>query len=409
MDGNGADGGSTALRANRRRVVVGGALTGLLAAAIALHVNPLDTRSTRTDLPPSQDALPQAVPATRHEPTASRAPAAPPVDLEAVRRRAWEKIGPRLLEAESAGRGDVDICLRDLGDFLEHRKRGVPKFSRQILSLSGKWQLVRGKLPFAAKDRHVRYLSEQFERNVFKPDELKSVLEAIVARYVKSLQSRENELLVHCRADISESDLAAVEAIPVAASNEKFSREFERLVHSVVSDVQVGLGVDVAQTVATLAAADIAVVVVRQVGTAAATQFGVDAGILGAGAGASWATFGVSLVAAIVADAILDRLIKAAGYDPAEKVTTKVHGSLERLQSLIVDGDAETREKYDALLNIAAGDPSPRLRKKAGAAIETIEKSGRLGLRRDLIRLNELRARLRAEALKRLVLQGEAL
>jgi hypothetical protein len=200
-----------------------------------------------------------------------------------------------------------------------------------------------------------------------------------------------------------------VEAIPVVASNDEFAREFARLLQSVVSDVQLELGVTISETVASLVAADIAVLIVQQVGTAIAAQLGVDAGILGAGAGASWATLGVSVVAAIVADIALDWLIKVAGYDPAEKVSATVQNALDRLRGLLVDGDSQSAELYRIVKEIEASDPWPDLRRKAQGAAAAMESSGRLGLRHDLLRLNKVRARLRSEALKRLVLRDESL
>jgi hypothetical protein len=134
---------------------------------------------------------------------------------------------------------------------------------------------------------------------------------------------------------------------------------------------------------------------------------GMDAGILGAGGALAPETLGVSLVAALVADIAVDWIAKLTGYDSVTRVSAKVNEVLDKLQALLVNGDADTLQKYEILRELAAKDADAENRVAAKVAINLIEKSGKLGVREMLLRLNERRARLREAALKRLVFQGD--
>ena len=213
---------------------------------------------------------------------------------------------PALLDAELAGNDEIERCLEGVTTFLEKRRPGIPKFAESILSLSGKWKLIHSKLPTAPENEDILYLREQFEAHVFKPEELQAELKSVIAKYVTSLQEVENQLLVQCRADISESDLEALQAIPAASSQEVFSHDFGELLHSMTSILDQDLGVETAKLIASLAGAEIAAEVAIRVIAAVAVKLGIDAGILGTGAATSAATFGVSLVAAIVVDIAVD-------------------------------------------------------------------------------------------------------
>ena len=62
---------------------------------------------------------------------------------------------------------------------------------------------------------------------------------------------------------------------------------------------------------------------------------------------------------------------------------------------------------YLKLRTLEKDDATDEVRKACKQAVDSMEKGGKLGLRRELQGLDEQRARIRREALKRLLLQGE--
>lgn len=338
-------------------------------------------------------------------------PAAPTklsaIELQAWRERAWDKIGPRLDEADRVAESSVNEKLSEVDEFFQARRAGVPAFAKEVLSLSGKWKFVKSKLPTAEDDAHFQYLNERFAQHVFSPDDLRRTLEAVVGEYASRVEGLESQLLVDVRADLSDGDLAVPGAPKLPPTDVGLKQEFQRLLTSVAGDVSRDVSVGVSMTTASLVGGEVAAQIAVRVGTAVAARLGVSAGILGAGAASSWATFGVGLVAAVVVDAALEKAVRAAGYDPEQRVAERVNGVLDQVRSMLVDGDPAAVSTYATLLRLARDDPDAVVREECRKAVDSIERSGNLGLRRELLEMNKARAALRRAALKRLVFEGE--
>jgi hypothetical protein len=75
--------------------------------------------------------------------------------------------------------------------------------------------------------------------------------------------------------------------------------------------------------------------------TQVAVRLGVSAGILGAGASTSWATFGAGLVVGLIVDQLVS-WIWDWWADPRGSLATELNAKLDSLHALIVDGDAQT-------------------------------------------------------------------
>src|ERR1700680_254475 len=115
-DSNSNTGWTAVRQAKEQLLILAGALTGLAVLAFVLHVN---SGGQKTLIEPKEKTSTQSPPPTPVK----------PIDLGAVRRRAWEKTVPHLLdEAEAAGGEEVDNCLKDVSAFLERQKKGIPRF-----------------------------------------------------------------------------------------------------------------------------------------------------------------------------------------------------------------------------------------------------------------------------------------
>jgi hypothetical protein len=275
--------------------------------------------------------------------------------------------------------------------------------------MRGKWPLFKQYLPGTDPAGHFKFLATQFEELVFSSDELRQVTESAIRTYVSTITGVENETLVRIRADLTDSELNRERPLPVAQSDAIFRTEYRKMVSEVMPAVTRDLGVDVARFIGVWVAADAAVMIAERVAAAVAARMGVTTVLAGAGATSGWATFGVGLVACVVLDIAVDWLLKLTGYDPERKVAAKVDGTLDNVRARLIDGDPEAWKAYRALRVLQKDDPVPELRRRSGEVADRIDASGNLGLRRELMKLHEVRARVRRAALERLILQGDGL
>ncbi|MBA4017244.1 MAG: hypothetical protein C0483_08730 [Pirellula sp.] len=336
---------------------------------------------------------------------ASTEPAVAPIDREALRRRAWSAIQPRLDAADQAAQAALDEQLRGVEEFFEHREAGVKPFAEAVLSLRGKWEFAKSKLPTADDDAHLRYLNTKFEDHVFKIDDLKQTVEHAVGGFVSRVQGVEGKLLVDVRADLSDGEFAAAGLPKFLLNDETFRAEFDRAVAGAAAEVAADFQIAVSREVVSFVAGEVAAQVAVRVATAVAARLGVSAGVLGTGAAAGWATFGLGLVAAVVVDVAISHVAKMAGYDPVARVSERVEAVLRDVRSLLIDGNPEARALYEQMRQMEATDPDPEVRKACRDSVAKVGAGDELGLRNELRKLHEVRARLRREALRRLVLE----
>ena len=330
--------------AGRRQLfVVLGCIAGLLLIIIFKSLWP------KTQPPGSQ-------PTTSPSASDGNAPV-PPIEAQAIRQKAWHKIRPRLDAANRASEDEIERCVERVDEFFDQRKKGTPAFAEKVLSLKGKWQFIHSRLPKSDASEHLKYLEEQFGEHVFKPEDLKNAVESSVAGYVKAVQGIENQLLVNCRQDISDSDPLAQRLIPQIKSQKDLGDEFQRLLDVVSADVSRDLRFTVGREVVVFAGAGIAEAIFTRVGAALATELAIDSTLATVGTMSSVQTLGISMVAMIVVDIAVDWLEKLAGHDPAADVAAKVDGTLDKIESLLVDGDPEAIRVYRRLRRLESGDP----------------------------------------------------
>jgi hypothetical protein len=322
-----------------------------------------------------------------------------------IRLEAWSKVGPRLHQTDEATRNEVNTSTGQVKQFFADRKQNARAFATDVLSLSGKWAYVKG---YFQEGNHERYLEECFERNLFGSDELKSLLESAVSRYVSEIQGRENQLLVAIRADLDGSELAGPTYLPALANEAEFRREYDAMLQKVVPVLTRDMGITVTREIVSWVGADIATALLVDIGASLATELGISGGILGAGATSGVVTFGAGLVAGILVDMTLDWVIRQAGYDPEGEIAAKVTESLDHLERVILEGDKTTKERYENAAFYSIFSWSSADRQASWAQAQAIEASGGLGLTRQLQHINEVRSRLRGETLKGLILKGSA-
>jgi hypothetical protein len=206
----------------------------------------------------------------------------------------------------------------------------VPKYAQTILGWSSKWKLVLDNLPGNDKDRHEKYLKEQFERQIFTSGELESAVKQAVRERIVQVRDIENQMLVALRADIEGlPELALFDALRAEA----FETRFEHVRAQASELVSEDLSSNIESQLVSLVAGE----VMAQV----AIRMGVSAGILSTGASSGWATFGVGLVAGVVIDQLVTR-IWDWWSEPQEELSYQLAKQLSVVHDLICQGDEKS-------------------------------------------------------------------
>lgn len=338
-------------------------------------------------------------------PASSPAPATPPpIDEAPARAHAWSRSEPLLADAERQAAVALDKQLGTIAAFLAERKPGTRAFAERMLSLRGKWELVKAQVATDSDQEYARFLDESFAELVFRADDLRQVVETAIRGYLAELEGIEANLLVRLRADLSEDELPLQAVIPALRSDEALSRHYCELAGRLTRDLHTDLAFVAGRELVVWEATTVATELTMKAGAAVAARLGVSAGIIAVGAASTWTTLGVGLVVAIVVDAVINQIIKAAGYDAEERVAERVGQTLDDLGRTITEGDAEVRASLARLKAMQTDDPDAEVRAACQQAIARIEAGSQIyGLRAELSKIAAARASLRKEALRRLI------
>lgn len=298
-------------------------LAGVAAAVAVLARGPIVSLFDKPDpIVPAVLNLPATAPATQPPPP-------PGPTAENVRRIASNRAGPVLDAADREGQAAVAEHVRAIDDFFAQAKRGTPGFSKAVLGWSSKWRLVSDKLPFTRTDRHAIFLRKTFHDRLFTPEALTKVVEQTVKGYSGSVAGIENRMLVKLRADVSDLPPAM---LPGFDDDAALRAAFERALAQATQRIGADLKADVGRETTSLVAGEVMTLV--------AVRLGVSAGILTAGAGSSWATFGVGAVVGLVVDQAVT-WVWNWWRDPVGDLSTKMNAKLDEIRTLIVEGDGK--------------------------------------------------------------------
>jgi hypothetical protein len=204
-----------------------------------------------------------------------------------------------------------DMAGRRLDAYFDSRKADL--FLDDLFSLSGKWKAVtRGRESY---ERHVRKV---FEERVANPAGFDAVLSQIRADYDFGICAAENRLLVALYDD--------VRPVHPELNFESFRAEYRSLAAAMAPDVVRDLGMNLISFAGSDAAAVLFV--------AALSSTGILGTTVAAGATATPATFGLSLVAGLVAGIALDAIVGNV-YEDAARM--EVRRQLNSLRNRAID------------------------------------------------------------------------
>jgi hypothetical protein len=254
---------------------------------------------------------------------------------EGPAREAARRIEPHLAWADEQNTQAIEDALATLDAFFDQARQGVPAFAESALSLSSKCRLMVDYLPGTSGDRHAEYLTAEFGRTIFTPEQLQQALERVVQHYMTELRSVESQMLLGMQVDLA--DLPP-ESLPPLLAPAGLEEHFQAALLEVQGAVSRELGGDVvcltASTIGTSLATDLALMVLEQVGV----RLGVSGGILTAGVDSGVATLGVGVVVGFIVDWVVGAVWDWFS-DPRGQLQELLDRQLTRLQRLLIDGE----------------------------------------------------------------------
>jgi hypothetical protein len=328
------------------------------------------------------------------------------VALDPARVQVWEKIAPRLRQAEQRGDEFGERHLQSVKDFFADKRGHANDFADDVLGWGGKWAFLKGKFTADDGKAHQAHLKAAFARHIFTDRDIQERLQEVIASYLGELEGQENALLVEIQADLSEQDLPALRVLAMQEAGESFRGEYQKMVQQIAPVVGRDLKIAVGREAVVWVGSDIAAAVTIRVASAVALRLGVSGGILGTGAASGMATLGVGLVVGFVVDGAVDWIMRRSGYDPSGQIAGELCGTLSRIEGLMIEGDPEAKGIYDKLRRLQEHDRFSIVREKCRHSADLIGTSGAMGLRHELLRLRQFRGRLREDALRKLILEG---
>lgn len=238
-----------------------------------------------------------------------------------------EACDVHIQRAVAEGNELIDRRTAEFASFIEERKPGAKPFSKELVSFYGKWRVVKPYLPGTNNNGHKQYVEGAFAKKIFSAKELEGVTERVMIESAKDLEGVENRLAVKIKKEISGG--AAISVDPSISMNE-FSVAIDR--------VKVASKWDAEKAGGSLLASE----VVSMVGTKVLSRLAVSGGLLAAGAGSSWWTFGAGLGLGLAADWVWEKI-----DDPADDIERE---TLNALTQISEKGANALRDELGAVL-----------------------------------------------------------
>lgn len=271
---------------------------------------------------------------------APRRPAASPVVTRSTRPRptrppAEESIrlarGRCLVHLDNADAEAREALARSLGTldaFFTAARLRTPRFADRVLGWEGHGHLLAGSLQSSGGNTHATFLAKAFGDTLFTPKQIEAQVDRVVRDCLEAERDVENRLLVTVRRDLADLPVSS----PVVTLDERGLRS---LIGRVTNDALVVAGAALRDE----AARELVALAVGEVLANVVVRAGASAGLLGAGAASSAATFGVGLAAGLVVDQVV-----SWGWDywsdPRGALARSTAARVDAIRCVVVEGTA---------------------------------------------------------------------
>lgn len=216
----------------------------------------------------------------------------------------------------------IDQQLQDVRRHFAAARQRVPQFSAAALGFRSKWILLADWMPGVTVS-HQDYLKQLFASQVLSGETLEQLIRHVVRTTVTEIEELEAQLFVAVAADVEDPP------IPTASTFKPERLPLAQLTSRLRNQVTADLRADMGRELASYAAGEVV--------TAGMGRLGVSAGLLGAGAGSSWTTFGVGLAVGLILDEIVSRIWEWWA-DPVGQLTATVNAELKQVELDVIEG-----------------------------------------------------------------------
>lgn len=228
----------------------------------------------------------------------------------------------------------------ELHEFFDAAKQNARRFAEHALGWGSKWRAGMDALPFTRDDRLKEYITQCFHEDIFSPSDLEKALQDILALYLKEVESIENEMLVNIQQDIPDLPASSImRTTPPESLGKIFQTLLVQTAESAHSDLARCIGREAVSFIAGEILGEIAV------------EMATSAGILSVGGSTAAATFGLSVIAAIIVDQVVTWIWDWYA-DPKGEVATAICAQIDNIENLIIQGDENTPGFRAQLLKI---------------------------------------------------------
>ena len=233
---------------------------------------------------------------------------------------------PHLSWADQECERIIDEHVNAIDTFFLDSQTHTRSFADEAMSWGSKWRLIADYVPFTSGGRHNAFIRGKFEEHIFRPEQLEDVVKQVVVSYLKHLESIEGQMLVRVRTDVADFPAGyKITQIDESKVREAYDEAIKKAIEVTGGVTITGVELDVVSMIA------------GEVLTQVAIKLGVSAGILGAGAGSSWATLGIGFVVGVIIDQTVSWFWDWYA-DPRGDLANEMNQKLDEMCRLIVDG-----------------------------------------------------------------------
>lgn len=253
---------------------------------------------------------------------------------------AEEAVRQNLGWAEAQVEANLQTDLAAVQDFFAAARQRTPVYAETVLGWKSKFKLIGDYV--TGREAHAEFLQQQFEEVLFSNEELDQLLQQTASAFLRETDDIEAQMLVRLQADL---DRLPPGSLPSAVDVNQLRAVLGDALQQAAQSARTELGAAVGRELISYVAGEVL--------TIAATQLATSAGILGTGAGSSWATFGAGIIVGIIVDAIVTRIYEWK-FDPAGKLTGMLNTQLGQLETLILQGTSQSPGLRDRLSHYTA-------------------------------------------------------
>jgi hypothetical protein len=233
----------------------------------------------------------------------------------------------------------IDHSLRPVEEIFSRAKRNAPALAEELLGFSSKWALILDYLPGTGSGRHAEFVRAKLAEHLFSPEQLNQAIDKAVRSYLNQVKDIESQMLVKIRLDMEDlPDGTLAKPTDEKALQAAFDRSLALVRRQVAHDLKKDVGALAAGEVASEISGRITLRVLRHL----AMRVGLSGPLLGAGAGSSWLTSGISLAGSLVVDWLVFEIVDWWA-DPKGKLTAAMCEELARLRRLLIRGAGSKR------------------------------------------------------------------